>query len=326
MPLSLRELHDRIVHWAPAATPPPAPRIKTADRVCSGCGKPVCVGCAGSVALVRPQEYVAKRANALLDEARRRVDQDPTDGQKEVGNYRKGHFFWNGLDLTIENPQNSYRSGTAEDGTKWKSRIHHDYGYIKRSEGADGDQIDVFLGPDLGSEIVFIVDQINPSTGEFDEVKCMLAFRNKAAAKDGYLKNYEKGWKGLGDITAATLEQFRVWLADGNTKKSFKEYAKKKWEKNSGLATGQPHWQTSLSRQLRYPLWNSQQGLGPNVLANLSAAAENTERRVSEQDELEDIRSALEPGYRLRRFRNFMQHGDRVTDPVDRLLSGRVRF
>src|SRR5690606_38745403 len=37
---------------------------------------------------------------------------EPTDGQKEAGNYKLGHARWNGLDLSIENQKGSTRSGT----------------------------------------------------------------------------------------------------------------------------------------------------------------------------------------------------------------------
>ena len=100
--------------------------------------------------------------------------------------------------------------------------MHHDYGYIKRTEGADGDHIDVFLGDNHKSEIVYVVNQYHGK--KFDEVKVMLGFDTEQDARKGYLRNYAKGWKGLKSIVACTLEQFKTWSKD--VKASKKEFTK----------------------------------------------------------------------------------------------------
>lgn len=89
------------------------------------------------------------------------------------------------------------------------------YGYISKSEGADGDHVDVFVGPDPESELVFIVDQQN-ADGSFNEHKALIGFDTEQAARDGYLSAYEEGWDRLGAITALTLKQFLAWLDRGN--------------------------------------------------------------------------------------------------------------
>ncbi|MGB2337781.1 MAG: hypothetical protein ACPH5V_10730, partial [Alcanivorax sp.] len=132
-------------------------------------------------------------------------------------NYKKGHVRFQGLDITIENRQGSVRSGTAPDGTKWENEMAHHYGYIKRTEGADGDHVDVFVGPDVNSDRVFVIDQIDEN-GNFDEHKVMLGFPNQKAARDGYRANYDKGWK-VGPTTAMAMDEFKAWLADGDTTK-----------------------------------------------------------------------------------------------------------
>ena len=136
----------------------------------------------------------------------------PTEAQKEAGNYRKGHVTWNGLRIAIENPRGSVRSG---DG--WRVVMKSHYGYIKSTEGRDGDHVDVFLGPNPDSEIVFVVNQVDRN-GKFDEHKCLIGWDNEDDAKAGYLANYSKGWK-CGPIVSMTLPQFKQWLENGNTRK-----------------------------------------------------------------------------------------------------------
>ncbi|AZU47968.1 hypothetical protein C3B79_2197 [Aeromonas hydrophila] len=172
-----------------------------------------------SAAKVR--EYVAPAASEpvqQIEAARAEVAPEPTEAQKEAGNYKKGHLTLQGLDIALENPKGSTRSGTDRDGKVWQSIMAHDYGYIKRSLGADGDHVDVFIGDQPGSETVYVVDQVNPKTGEFDEHKVMMGFAGEQAARDGYLANYEKGWKGLGTIKAMPLEEFKRWVKEGDTK------------------------------------------------------------------------------------------------------------
>ncbi|MGY3922072.1 hypothetical protein LA366_02750 [Aeromonas jandaei] len=173
-----------------------------------------------SAAKVR--EYVAPAASEpvqQIEAARAEVAPDPTEAQKEAGNYKKGHLTLHGLDIALENPKGSTRSGTDKDGKAWQSTMAHDYGYIKRTTGADGDHVDVFIGDQPDSEMVYVVDQADPKTGKFDEHKVMMGFADEQAARDGYLANYEKGWKGLSAIKAMPMEELKRWVKDGDTTK-----------------------------------------------------------------------------------------------------------
>lgn len=154
-----------------------------------------------------------------IEAARAEVAPEPTEAQKEAGNYKKGHLTLQGLDIALENPKGSTRSGTDQDGKVWQSTMAHDYGYIKRTLGADGDHVDVFIGDQPDSETVYVVDQVDPKTGKFDEHKVMMGFADEQAARAGYLANYEKGWKGLGTIKAMPVEEFKVWVKEGDTTK-----------------------------------------------------------------------------------------------------------
>ncbi|QNF19556.1 inorganic diphosphatase [Aeromonas hydrophila] len=167
------------------------------------------------------REYVANAASEpaqQIEAARAEVAPEPTEAQKEAGNYKKGHLTLQGLDVALENPKGSTRSGTDRDGKVWQSTMAHDYGYIKRTMGADGDHVDVFIGDKPESDTVFVVDQVDPKTGKFDEHKVMMGFADEQAARAGYLANYEKGWKGLSAIKAMPMEEFKRWVKEGDTK------------------------------------------------------------------------------------------------------------
>ena len=144
---------------------------------------------------------------------------EPTQKQKESGNYKKGHISVQGMDITIENPEGSERKGVSPEGKEWSTLMKHHYGYFKRTEGKDGDQIDTFVGPDIESPNVYIVDQVDPKTGKFNEHKVMTSFPTMEAAREGYLANYEEGWQGLGNITEMPIDEFKSWLAKGKQKK-----------------------------------------------------------------------------------------------------------
>ncbi|MGE6262808.1 LPD38 domain-containing protein [Aeromonas media] len=157
-----------------------------------------------------------------IEAARAEVAPEPTEAQREAGNYKKGHIKLQGLDIALENPRGSIRSGTDRDGKAWQSTMVHDYGYIKRTLGADGDHVDAFIGDQPDSEMVYVVDQVDPGTGKFDEHKVMMGFADEQAARAGYLANYEQGWEGLGAIKSMPVDTFKRWIKEGDTTKPVK--------------------------------------------------------------------------------------------------------
>lgn len=158
------------------------------------------------------------------------VNTEPTEAQKEAGNYKKGHVKVGTFDITIEQPHGSVRKGTDADGKQWESKMNNTYGYIRGAVGVDGDHIDVFLSNDIdgwNGRKVFVVDQYNPD-GSFDEHKVMLGFNDADEAKSDYLANYEKGWEDGRriDVTAVNLEDFEKWIESSKRKtKPFGEYS-----------------------------------------------------------------------------------------------------
>lgn len=146
------------------------------------------------------------------------IELHPDEDEKESGLYKKPHRKWNGLVITIENPKGTVRSGVSDNGVEWKTKMNNDYGYIEGTKGKDKDHIDCFIGNNLDSQEVFIINQVNPSTGVFDEHKCMIGFDSPYGASKAYLSNYEKGWKGLGNIVRYSLDEFKDFLFNGQVK------------------------------------------------------------------------------------------------------------
>ncbi len=149
---------------------------------------------------------------------------EPTEAQKAAGNYKMEHRRVDGYNISIENTKGSVRRGTGADGKPWKTTMQNDYGYIRGTEGVDGDHIDVFLSDTPEEGDVFVVDQVNED-GSFDEHKVMYGFPTEQAARDAYLSNYEPGWTGLGAITHVSKDEFKKWIQSSRRKtKPFAEY------------------------------------------------------------------------------------------------------
>ena len=177
-----------------------------------------------------------------LAEAKNNTDKNPSQAQKESGNYRKGHIRFGGYNYTIENPQGSYRSGVDENGKKWKQKMNNTYGYILGTKGKDGDHLDMFINDnadlDSWNGNVYVVDQVFPD-GSFDEHKVMYGFDSEEEARKAYLSNYEQGWQGLGNITGVSKEDFDRWLEkSGRKTKAFSEYKNVKSESAESPKTG----------------------------------------------------------------------------------------
>lgn len=147
------------------------------------------------------------------------VNLHPTDAQKEAGNYKKAHISFQGLPVTIENPK-----GTIRRGHGWQARVPYDYGYIKRTEGADGEHVDVCIGPNPDSDHVFVVDQHDHRTGKFDEHKVMLGYQTKEQAERAYRSGFSDGKGGLRmkAVVRMSMPEFKTWLRLLNTKKPVK--------------------------------------------------------------------------------------------------------
>lgn len=164
-----------------------------------------------------------------IAQAEAETDQNPTEAQKEAGNYKKGHVRIGQFDITVENPKGSVRRGTDQNGNSWETTMQNTYGYIRGTEGVDGDHIDVFLTNDIdrwNGRRVYVVDQYNED-GTFDEHKVMLGFNDEDDARNAYLSNYSEDWANNRKIviTSTNLEDFEKWINSSHRKtKPFAEY------------------------------------------------------------------------------------------------------
>lgn len=174
-----------------------------------------------------PQEAsFGERLKSAISE----TETEPTEAQKKAGNYKKGHLSFGGYDYTVETPKGVTRSGKDEQGKPWSVTMHDTYGYILGKIGVDGDHIDMFINDaadlDTFDGNVYVVDQVIPETGEFDEHKVMYGYPSEEAATEAYLANYSKGWKGLGKVTSVPKTTFDKWLESSDRKtKPFADYA-----------------------------------------------------------------------------------------------------
>jgi len=224
------------------------------------------------------EEEQAPSKQAEVEKESAKVDTSPSEAQKKAGNYKKGHVSIQGMEISIEQPALSIRSGKDSKGNKWSVMLHNPYGYFRRTEGKDGDQVDVFLGDNLESKKVFVIDQVVPGTGEFDEHKVMLGFENFKEAEDNYLANYEPGWKGLGEIVEMDIDEFKEWLGNGTrTKKPVGELLKEQEDK-----------QEEVKRQ---------------------AYNEFSEKYKSIEN-IETLNTAIEELFALQRKVGYLKHGD----------------
>lgn len=152
---------------------------------------------------------------------------NPTEKQKEAGNYKMGHIRIKGMPISIENPKGSYRTYKEEDGTEGKIKMKNHYGYFTNTtaQGKDRDAVDVFIGPNVEDfDYVYVIDQ-NNDKGEFDESKVMLGFNSKEHAKNAYLSNYSSDWDGFRSITKVSIRTFKKWLYRNHKQnKPFSEY------------------------------------------------------------------------------------------------------
>lgn len=183
----------------------------------SAWGFAVDVDGAGAVVDVRRTDLTKQTTDQAAHEAASspfNLRRPPTDGQQRAGNYKKGHLSVGGLDVAVENPAGSLRR------PEWPALTAH-YGYVKRTEGADGDEVDCFVRvgtPEDWSGPAHVVDQVNPATGAFDEHKVMVGWHAAADARAAYLSSYAPGWQGLSALTTLPWDDFTQWLRTGDTK------------------------------------------------------------------------------------------------------------
>lgn len=153
---------------------------------------------------------------------------EPTEGQKEAGNYFKGRTHDFGKPIAIETHEGQVRSGKDANGQPWENVSPYHYGYFNKTKGPDAtpgkpEGID-FARPDESNPAFgdkhFIIDQKNAETGKYDEPKVFNYFKDQAAAVDSYVKGFSdnKGMARLHDITEVSRPELVKYLAKHSTK------------------------------------------------------------------------------------------------------------
>ena len=158
---------------------------------------------------------------AAIRKAEGQTNRNPSEAAKKSGNYRKGRFVWNRLTIAVENPKGSTRRGTGPDGKPWSVVMPATYGYIERTKGADGDELDIYMGPNPESRLIFVIDQVDADSRGFDEHKAMLGYVSLDAALRDYEAAFDdgRGSDRRGAVTPLDLENFRRWLFTRHTKR-----------------------------------------------------------------------------------------------------------
>ena len=217
---------------------------------------------------------------------REQTETNPTEAQKEAGNYRKGHIKVDGYDIALENPKGSTRSGKDANGKEWSITMKHDYGYIRGTKGTDGDHIDVYLSDNPTAGNVYVVDQVNQRTGDFDEHKVMYGFNSMEEAVQAYRDQYEDGWK-VGNVTEVSREEFKKWVGSSARKtKPFAEYKSVKSEMGVGFETEHTQSDENYAH-------NSEEIMRKDILSK-EESVENQENKSEEEIvSKENVRKAI---------------------------------
>ena len=136
------------------------------------------------------------------------------------GHKLQGRTAFRGFNISNENKKGTIRRGVDSDGHKWAIKMHYDYGYIRGTEGVDGDHVDCYIGDNIDAKNVYIIHQKIPGTDKYDEDKCMLGFDTLADAKAAYLKQYDKpGFFGGVDTVPFELFKQKVLMKKYHGKK-----------------------------------------------------------------------------------------------------------
>ena len=128
---------------------------------------------------------------------------------RDDGTFVKGHQR-EGIPISIERAKGTTRSGRNRLGESWSRKTTHHYGFIPGTKGADGEEVDVYVGPGK-SKKVFVVHQLDPAGKSYDEDKVMLGFESQRRAEAAFKEN-SRSDDALGSTTPMTLDDFKKRL------------------------------------------------------------------------------------------------------------------
>lgn len=114
-----------------------------------------------------------------------------------------------GLSISIDRPKGFVQKGVDREGKPWSREYLYDYGFFKKTDGGDGEELDVFVGPDASAQKAFVAVQ-NKADGSFDEYKTFVGFPTKAAAKKAYVAHIPaKFLGGFSEMPLGVLQSLR---------------------------------------------------------------------------------------------------------------------
>ena len=178
---------------------------------------------------IKETEAGAASADEIAEAAAAAEGHTASEAQIEANNYKKGHISnLQGMKISIENEAGTRRR------PEWPP-LAHTYGDIVGTVAADGDPVDVFIKKDVDIPVdnpIYVINQNDQGTDNFDEIKVMVGFSSMEDARKGYLDSYTEDFDGFGSIVEATAEEFNAWLKGDTTG----QYPTGKTEKERALA------------------------------------------------------------------------------------------
>lgn len=135
--------------------------------------------------IVKVREAEAEAAASPLNDL-----PEPTDAQKEAGNYKKGNVKIQGLDVAIESPKGSIRRSREDAKDKWEVEMPATYGYIRGTKASDGDPVDLFIGDQGDNGKFFVINQNRADSKQFDEPKVITGVNSAEEAVDVYKRSF----------------------------------------------------------------------------------------------------------------------------------------
>lgn len=249
------------------------------------------------VAEPTPKEFRPETPSAAeIDKSAQETNTAPTEAQKEAGNYAKGAIKWNGLDISIENPRGSERTGVDKNGEPWKTILPDHYGYIRKTEGNDGDHLDIYMGQKPESDKVYVIDQVHADTGKFDEHKIMAGYGSGEEALDSYRKAFSdnRADERIGGVKEMSIPELKEWIKSGDTTKPLVPEVKlQSRQPVDGLAKIEPIERTAQTDDYLTQLQNHiNKVMGDRgVKVNLVKALKDTENKT--------IQGAFDPQHKM---------------------------
>ena len=223
---------DALMPGAPAPSnnprpAPPTPPSGHSDSPVKGSAAPRNVSTGKPLAPPTPVHKVLSAKQ--IREAAAQTKRHPNKMERKLGNYRKGHFAYRGLNISIENEKGSFRGEKDQFGVKRGVKMPAAYGYINGTLGADGMQVDCYIGKHPESPVVWVIDQdkfdAEGADKGFDEHKVMLCYKTpKRAVKDYTRSHYDGlGHERLAAMTQLSYDEFKTWLKKGDMKRPISE-------------------------------------------------------------------------------------------------------